>query len=140
MKANELMLGDYVSHNGVVKIVVSIPNEHRVALMIPNQQWGSLFDTTPIDDVAPVEIMPDILLACGFCTSKRDNMHGLLVGNHYKVEYKKSTAQSGKVLCVQYLSMHSGYVEKTFNLPLPKYVHELQHAMKLCGIEKEIEL
>lgn len=28
----------------------------------------------------------------------------------------------------------------TYSLPLPRYVHELQHALRLCGIEKEIEL
>ena len=28
----------------------------------------------------------------------------------------------------------------TYSLPLPKYVHELQHSLRLCGIDKTIEL
>ena len=30
--------------------------------------------------------------------------------------------------------------EVSYTLPFPGYVHELQHALRLCGIEKEIEI
>lgn len=56
MKATDLILGDIVSHNGEVKIVTSIPTEHKVALQTPHQQYGSIYDTTPLDEVEPQAI------------------------------------------------------------------------------------
>lgn len=125
------MLGDYVNTpKGIFRVTMIQDNDVVFTDYSDGIEGG--FD---IEDLAPVEITLDILLACGFCTSKRDDMHGWLVGDHYRVEYKKSTAQSGKVLGVQFLSKYSGYVKTTFNLPLPAYVHDLQHSMRVCGIK-----
>lgn len=134
MKPSEVMIGDYLlDRSGFPKKVDEVLDDGVLL--------GGVYHH--MSEMKGVPITPKLLLEIGFCTSKRNEMHGHLTGgssgNLYRIEYMKPTAQSGKVLGVQFLGW-SGYVSKTFNLPLPEYVHELQHALKLCKIEKEIQL
>lgn len=140
METTDLMKGDYVhTPNGNFRITAIQDND-----VIFTDYADDIRGACDIEDIRPIIINEEILIrvGVGFCTSKRNPMHGWLTdsmpdGKLFRVEYNKTTAQSGKVLGVQFLG-ECGYVSKTFNLPLPKYVHELQHALKLCGIEIEI--
>ena len=140
MKTTDLMIGDYVhTPNGNFRITAIQDND-----VIFTDYADDIRGACDIEDIRPIIINEEILLrvGVGFCTSKRNPMHGWLTdsmpdGKLFRAEYNKTTAQSGKVLGVQFLG-ECGYVSKTFNLPLPNYVHELQHALKLCGIEIEI--
>ena len=133
MKASDLMIGDWVC-------LVDPDTKKRMNTKVRGiDLCGG--GRVVLKWFEPLEITSEILQKIGFCTSKRNNLHGIGLFNKGKVrvEYMKSTAQSGKVIGVQFLG-ECGYVSKTFNLPLPKYLHELQHAFKYCGIKDEIEI
>ena len=94
-----------------------------------------------LEDVEPIPLTPEILEKNGFRLSQRDAEHAFFKeweGHKFEIEIKKST-NCGKVLGIKLLG-NTGYAIKSYNMPLPIYVHTLQHALKLCGIEKTIEL
>ncbi len=74
------------------------------------------------NEIQPIPLTPEILEKNGFSENYR--------------EEDLSYAQS----CGDVIGIHiygtNGLMEEMYF----KYVHELQHALRLCGIEKEIEL
>jgi hypothetical protein len=135
MRIGELMIEDLVrTPKGVFRVTAIQDND-----VIFTDYSDDIDGAVDIGLVEPVRITGDILLKIGFCTSQRNPLHGvgLFDNGSVRVEYMKSTAQSGKVLGVQLLG-NCGYVSKTFNLPLPNFVHELQHAFRYCGIKDKI--
>ena len=75
-----------------------------------------------IEEYEPIPLTPDILEKNGFVKAWNTYRHSL---KKWLVLYKKEFG----------LSLHIGEAE--FRLD---YVHELQHIMRLCGIDKEITL
>ena len=133
MKANELMIGDWVMHNDAPKKVMVIWYKNNVSLDNPFVDWGSIYsDKFPIEEVLPIPLTSEILEKNGFKNDGKDK--DMLYWNwsicEDCVSYDKKTGIIrifhclGSLIFVHALS----------------YVHELQHALKLCGIEKEIEL
>lgn len=123
MKANELMIGDYISVKpSGMPIKVAAVHHKKVAYhtVINKLAWvrESLLE--------PIHLTPEILENNGFTKElDADGLHYwfTLIDEHTKfsILYARSA--------FQWLG------------PLDfKYVHELQHALKLCGIKKEIEL
>lgn len=143
MKANELMIGDWVkvvdddtddNFIGQVKAIdelgnVNVPEGEDVAYPYS------------IDCLEPIPLIPEILeknTDGGFCDFK-DPIIGY--------EGKRSLYWIGKVgIYVEWERMIGvPYVEfqglaDTFFKGYIKSLHELQHALRLCGIEKEITL
>ena len=127
MKANELMIGDWVWYNNQPHQIrqLGIFGENRdgddypaVCVGKPNGV-GLILERNEIE---PILLTPEILEKNGF--SK--NYH----------EDDLSYAQS----CGDVIGIHiygtNGLMEEMYF----EYVHELQHALRLCGIEKEILL
>ena len=115
MKATELMIGDFLQaqpNNKIVRIVEIKEDE-----IVCNERCY---------DLKPIPITRDIIRKIGFCPGQySDFLSGINSG--YRVEYLvsngftiKSTTSRLKINC--------------------DYVHELQHALKLCKIDKEIKL
>ena len=81
-----------------------------------------------IDQVKPIPLTPEILEKNGFNLSRDKSTIGILdtywlgaeFGGFYIINFKTDYYQ--------------------FGLAKIKYVHELQHALKLCGINKKIEI
>ncbi len=136
MKTSDLMLGDWV-HTPKGNFRITAIQDNGVVFTDYDDGIDGAVD---IELVKPIRLTDEVLLKVGFCTSKRNPLHGYVLfdDGSVRVEYMKSTAHSGKVLGVQFLG-NCGYVSKTFNLPLPEYLHELQHAFKYCGIIDEID-
>lgn len=139
MRATDLMIGDWVhTPKGDFRITAIQDND-----VVFTDYADDIDGAVDIEYIEPICITNEILLKVGFCTTKTNGMHGYYTGEYngklFRCEYMKPTAQSGKVLGIQYLG-ECGYVSNTFNFPLPKFLHELQHAFKICGIRKEIEL
>lgn len=132
MNAKDLMIGDWVLHKGEIKIVISIPTEHKVALQYEGQKYGSIYDTTPVGEIAPVLLTPEILEANGF----KEYIPGLNLMYGLGGPYIASNEEGNQWVF--------GLVKKdeSARFPLVKitFVHQLQHALKLCGIDKEIVL
>ena len=138
MKANELMIGDWVMHNDAHKKVMVIWYKNNVSLDNPFVDWGSIYsDKFPIEEVLPIPLTPEILEKNGF---KGDGYAIFTIDEsswleYYYHEHRLRKWWSG----VDEWQNHANVKDITFQCHC-YYVHELQHALRLCGIEKEIEL
>ena len=148
MKANELMLGDFFRVNkdglcikkGTVVRVVGIDGEDKLESKglvcavrchpLDREQFdGGIW----LSYLEPISITPEILEKLGF---KKDTggeecwacRIGWLTPHHYN---KKYIPTSWEVQICARSNSFSGVI---------KYVHQLQAALRLCKIEKEIEV
>lgn len=133
MKANELMLGDWVQGYlpDTYSQVVGIENEYRIDVYS-----GNVFMRLSIDDLKPIPITPEILKQNGFGYVEQDKLGNL---SHYYLGEKHFCEDMG---------LHIGTDNKGnywLNYPWYEiyglcYVHELQHALRMCHIIMEIKL
>ena len=147
MKANELMIGDCVCvtkdfTQKYHKIRALSNNEDAVLRGIYVNEYGiennSIFSP---NDTEPIPIIPEILEKNGFeanrhvypypyyeYTNEEDNLKvGFAFPQGNRTSYKEPWV---------YIDSERVFVE---HLPC-MFVHQFQQAMRLCGIEKEIEL
>ena len=125
MKTNELMIGDWVMY-------------HKHMPMIIYQLSPDFED---MDDLNPIPLTIEIIEKNGFIEFEDEIFHikthrwerwlndGYL---HECVDILRSSDKKGYCIFARH-----DYNELKLYL---HYVHELQHALRLCGIEKEIEL
>lgn len=120
MKATELMIGN------LVRCRESSCQGHRVDFVNEmNGEVGVDGEILNLDMVYPIPLTPEIL-----------EKNGWEYNNLYDEEYYVNedgfdihiNGEKFEIRCID-----------AVNIQL-KYLHELQHALKLCGIEKEIEL
>ena len=137
IKASELMVGDKVLHDGKYKEVITIW-PRSVSLYDSSQTWGSIYaDNHTESEIEPIPLTPEILEKNGFKMAKwkEDEPAGLL---------GKWWDNRGQVLVKRFDFTLLGevYSVKANNSRISniRYVHELQHALRLCGIDKEIVL
>lgn len=137
MKAHELSVGDYVEYRGKPCKIIEVSLYSVLLSGVPAQR--------SIEHIFPVPLTIEILENNGFA-AKNYYADSLGVDNLFVDDYAK---------CGVWADQKDGYdfdtiVECnfdesagfTFNTSIRgiKYVHELQHALKLCRIEKEIKL
>lgn len=123
MKAEELMIGDWVAFRGRPLRYTA----QDIATMAECEEKGIATDTTPIP------ITPEILQKSGFGFIERDE--------------KLTHFYLGKGHICSNMDIHIGtnnyrfwvnnYMSNIFGL---YFVHELQHAFRILGIEKEVVL
>ena len=137
LSCKDLMTGDYVRHKKTKDIIwiFEIDNDRKV---INNEPDGYCSERNiSINDVEPIPLTPEILEKNGFerapQVSDIEPFDTDEEGNkHYS--YNKTFwgwFQPGNIFCIPANGMGWLYL---------KYVHQLQHALRLCGIEKEIIL
>lgn len=150
MKANELMIGDWVygctdpydKDEEQKKYPVKV-----IKIDIDGDTWtiGNNPFTEPYEDewwnIEPIPLTPEILEKNGFVNISNHTLKG---GNTFRLDIE----QRGYDYCVtikprDYFKLQS-YDDRWYTLCEMEfgcnYVHELQHALRLCGIEKEIVL
>ena len=145
MKADELMLDDWVegldsTHKERVYAQVDAIEESRRCLLVKDG-WGNWF--LDIKHLEPIPLTEEILLSNGFYytyyavseTFSYRLMVANINGNYIEIRLDKKTIG----VWLDYDENGDG-VYSDYLLPLPCYVHEFQHALRLCGIEKTIEL
>jgi hypothetical protein len=134
MKANELMIGDWLYRPDCYDQVKEI--RHTGVIGIDNLRGLIAFS-----ELEPIPLTPEILKKNGFVANKHvypypyyeyiNEEDKLKIGFAFpqgnRTSYKESWV---------YIDSERVFVE---HLPCV-FVHKLQHALKLCGIEKEIEL
>lgn len=138
IKVTELMINDWVSINGSNYKVKDI-KKNGVIKLYEDTQWGEHeidFNTDSIEAfLQPIPVTKEILEKNGF---KKDNIetwrYHLNDGNDWFI-YDSDN-------CILYRKEYNDIKEyyDYFELFQLKYVHEFQHALKLCKIEKEIIL
>lgn len=143
MNANELMLGDWVKYHGVPVRVVEI-SEKSVEF---EYKYGSYDIDYPLK-LTPIPITPEILEKNGFIykDAAHNNFRGVWVCNvgrcnnvfiqftdKVAIEIHNELGRKDEKGRADLVSFCRDWCEVLF-------VHELQHALRLCGIEKEIVL
>ena len=130
MKANELQIGDYVNYRGQNIKVTSLYDKggsNEVGWSDKENVWVNA------DNVEPIPLTPEILEKNGF---EKQGFDGWLLDSKdlsWLILWR--TDFSSPHLRIDSYSSKRGSFSSAVS-----YVHTLQHALHLCGIEKEIEL
>lgn len=143
MKATELQIGDWVSCDGKCYQIAELGG--MVCLDAEKEIFASL------EDITPILITPEILEKNGFwfgyITNEEDFCGSTVVG--YPEKGWCWDEGGGSIKIIFPTKADGGLVllddgnfdrDMTFVFVKTVYVHELQHALKLCGIDKEITL
>lgn len=148
MKANELMIADWVIfHDSGYASDGTTWEENRVCQIdsideVVRVEWydesGCKEDWPHVSTVllSPIPLTPEILEKNGFVESPHYPMVFRIIEDNLRVAINMDR---GLYLSIT-KTFDDGSEEFNYNTPKPKFVHELQHALKLCGIEKEIIL
>ena len=125
MKVNELMIDDWVLHpvSGMPDKVVSITSDVE------------LDDGCFYRDVDPIPLTPEILEKNGFVEFTSDNWQ--IVIDNIMIELR--APEHNMAIWLDW-NEHDTGTYASYMFPRPDCVHELQHALRLCNIEKEIKL
>lgn len=137
MKANELMIGDYVyNHRDWECPIVEI---HKNSAVVIARHYGE--EEFLLSNLRPIPLTAEILEKNGFkfqsvciCDNKDAWIWEWPSDKEYELPH-----------CFMLMSHHNKKKYPYFwiyapNNPDIKYVHELQHALRLCKIKKEIIL
>ena len=136
MKAEDLMIGDWVSitepddfHGYTGKVRITNAEVNYIMVDIPDMHLHDVF----IEDLQPIPLTEEILEKNGFGFLDTSN-------NEIKSVWTGWWILDGLELgCFSNLKFPVYFNISDVNVKV-NYVHELQHALKLCGIEKEIVL
>lgn len=140
MKANELMIGDLVTFKDcqydddvVVVKIYQINQENNALVFIDDSD--SLDEIDIDDEIVGIHITPEILEKNGFEKDKEYPEQWCIAGEFQDVYVHEWSDSIWKVEIVNF---------EFSSMPVSQctvcFVHELQHAFKLCGIEKTIDL
>lgn len=139
MKATELQIGDYVIY-GDKEIKVESLTKKKVGYHLHPEEHNMHY--ARLSEVYPYSITPGLLEDTGCFTAVRvDNTCALgrwvlLVEAFCEV----TIWNDNRILLRIEKTLDGGWgVNKVHNCTI-QHLHELQHAMRLCGIEKELTL
>ena len=120
MKANELMIGDlvYNTFNQQAEQVVEIRQDQVIL---------AYNDGNDYDEIEPIPLTPKILEKNGWMKVEED-------GVFYPKQLK------GELPWIGYATNGYGWIFRIRDFCEIKYVHQLQNALRICGIEKEITI
>lgn len=123
MKAEDLMVGDYLMHNGFPYRVIQVDGIVRDGWMIENGEE---------DCGKPIPLTPEILEKNGFVNVENTQTSTIIYSfrdSLFRIE----------VYDFNHITIDSYYTDSSCDLFISS-IHELQHAIRLCGIKKEIIL
>lgn len=156
MEAKELMIGDWVINGNVPKQVLGVVG-HKV--LFPHNKTKMWF---PIEACYPIHLTPEILdknfdqmsiedISVGYQDKDfytYDKLYRIKESDHYQFSQLEEILSCDGVMLryedgrffidVEASDCDFGAYGATFKEI--HYVHELQHALRLCGIDKEIVL
>ena len=130
MKANELMVGDWVQNplgaKGWVKEIRLLPKDPDgfggyYLVDIAYSKDGDSYARLEAKELSPIPLTPEILKKNGFVIESRcchDSLQYCELVDGLWIDITGENCFEGKL----------------------EYIHQLQHALRICGIEKEIEL
>ena len=128
MKVNEIQIGDWVDFHHYYETEKKIMTRHRVTEVFECGLVGISNHPNPVhaDHIEPVKITAEILEKIGFVPYE-DDEESFHDGDCVFIKQRLG----GYGVCLNKIRTISGVFH---------YVHELQHALRLCGIAKTIEL
>ena len=131
MDCKDLMVGDWfkvVDYNSPFRITAIYDDVVQTQADYQSEIDGNWYSEAEIKDLVPIELTEEILAKNGYKSTQ-----GL---DFYWLDDKKHCCMKnydGKRLFCYKQGVNDVWL-------LVKYVHQLQHLLRLCGIEKEIEL
>ena len=135
MKANELMLGDYVSTpKGIFRVTAIQDND-----VIFTDYADDIEGAVDIEDVQPIPMTAAILTKSGFtnCTTTKIDLE---MGHEYWYPGEDGFVANESILITLFAAGRFQVRMGNSVICGLEYVHELQHAFRLCNIEYEIKL
>lgn len=140
MKANELMIGDWVQCRDEFN---EVTGPYEIDL-ISNDEIafkGEVFARVFNNSIEPIPLTPEILEKNGF---RYTNQHTLKGADTYVLCLEQRGFDfSITIKLNDYFALDS-YDDRMYRLVEIQtgkwYVHDLQHALRMCGIDKSIEL
>lgn len=133
MRQEELMIGDYVQVNGEACKVISI-SYFDIGISDSKED----FYNEHIDNIKPIPLTPEILDKNGF--EYYDNPVKVLMTNTINGHYVEIRLDRKEMAIWYDYDENNDGVYSDCLFPLPYWLHDFQHALRLCGIDKEIEL
>ena len=122
MEAEDLMIGDWVyNHRYWECPIVEI---HKNSAIVIARHYGE--EEFLLSELRPIPLTTEILEKNGFVYDSEDKL--------FEDIYPRIS-----MLYAQYRLVENGGINYG-EMSEIKYVHQLQHALRLCGIDKEIEL
>lgn len=131
MKTNKLMIGDWVNNlidNKYYKIFSLLTND----VILENNE--SIFGYS-CHDIEPIPLTAEILEKNGFVEFMPHNWQ--IVIDNIMIELR--APEHNMAIWLDW-NEHDTGTYASYMLPRPDYVHELQHALKFCEIDKKIEI
>ena len=130
MKKEDLVIGDCVTRIGVPEEHMRICGMNVLAGVVYLDQDGRGV-TEKFENIEPIPLTTEILEKNGWILKE--------FGCHKQFQYSFEDYDTEIILKIDYEK--SNFIVSFFRTSFElKYVNELQHALKLCGIEKEIVL
>ena len=141
IKKEELMIGDYV-HNKRTKDIVWVFEIDGDRNVINNEPDGYCSEKNiDIDDIEPVPLTPEILEKNGFenITQRLESIEQYIHLYELSDNIVLGELPIGFNVCIEKYNGDWDIYEHHIVFTI-RYTHELQHTLKLCGIEKTFEL
>lgn len=123
MKVNELMIGDWVMDGKNIAQITSITCDGIIET--------TFNESSNIEVIEPISLTHEILVKIGFSTEPNI---GYIIDDYDGTQIIYDSWNNNLRIIKDYKTCLD---IKTFN---DLTVHELQHALRICGVEKEIEL
>lgn len=132
MDCKDLMIGDWVNiHEPECK-------GHRIdSIDELDGQVGADGEVYDECDIRPIPLTEEILVKNGFYRSPRWHYCEITTDDGFKIYIQLGCG--GRIDYVRITKHNSDLMERDLDATvIIHYVHELQHMLRLCGIEKEI--
>lgn len=147
MKANELMIGDWVKtpvDMGKIQAInaTCLPNFQTVEVWHKRYEDGRRAGDYICDplDLQPIPLTPEILEKNGIKLEEVGD-NGVLTPPKWRNRFEKWVLRTlWRDAFIWYDRTAKYWHLQDMGAGKLLYVHQLQHALRLCGIEKEIEL
>ena len=144
MKANELMTGDLVQVKDCIDQSYYF-DEYEPGEIVqvreildnginPNWAGAEVSSILGLEDIQPIPITPEILEKNFGVVERSSDGYSCVINRELLLAFHLEATLD------IWIAQPSDWPHLTYSLPLPRYVHELQHALRLCGIKKEISL
>ena len=143
MKVNELMIGDWVKLNKDYYCkflqLTAIDETYNSINYFDGDVEGEL--TLQLTDIEPIPLTPEILEKNGF---QYTNQHTLKGADTYVLRLEQRGFDLRITIKLNDYFALDSYDDRMYRLAEIQtgkwYVHDLQNALRLCGIDKSIEL
>ena len=139
LKISDLSVGDWVrcrGRNGRIERLEVIRYDERISVAVESD-LGTMYQFVDIEDIGPIPITAEILEKNGLVRHERDayNPKSIVLSNHFIMARTYTDVDWWRVLIYD----EELPTRELFNGRIYS-VHQLQHALRLAGVDKEINL